>query len=82
MSDKRSERPRSEIRFEVKLALDGTRLLLVVWHAEGTNFWVHENGTFSWVPTENDIKTVYKLYDVIDRYNQEVLFKKNLKLSL
>ena len=76
-----SERARSETRFEVKLTPDGTRLLLVTWHVKGRNFWVHDDGTFSWVPTENDIKTIHKAYEAIDGYNQRIMLKKNLRFS-
>jgi hypothetical protein len=74
-----SDHQNSETRFEVKLTPDGLRLLLVAWHVKGRNFWVHDNGTFSWVPTENDIKTLYKVYEAINSYNQEEMFKKNFK---
>jgi hypothetical protein len=66
-------------RFEVRLTSDGNRLLLITWIVEGKNFWVHDNGTYSWVPTEKDIKTMNKLYEAIDNYNQWTMLKKNIK---
>lgn len=70
---------RAESKFEIKLTPDGRRLLLVVWLSEGSNFWVHENGTYSYVPTEKEIETLRMTYEAIDAYNKEQLFKKNVK---
>lgn len=72
---------RSESRFEVKLASDGQRLLLVVWLTGGTNFWVHDNGTYSYVPTEREIETMRTAYEAIDSYNREQMVKKYIRPS-
>jgi hypothetical protein len=72
---------RSESRFEVKLAPDRRRLILVLWLTEGTNFWVHDNGTYSYVPTEMEIDTLRMTYEAIDSYNKEQIFKKNIRPS-
>jgi hypothetical protein len=59
MSDMRWSNNSSRIRFEVKRVTNGNlkRLLLVQRFAEGTNFWVHDDGTYS-VPTEQEIETL------------------------
>jgi hypothetical protein len=67
-------------RIEVKLASDGRRLLLILWLTEGTNFWVHPDGKYSFVPTERDIITLKLVYEAIDKFNQEQMAKKILKL--
>jgi hypothetical protein len=83
MSDMRWSNNSSRIRFEVKLVTNGNlkRLLLVQRFAEGTNFWVHDNGTYSYVPTEMEIETLKMTYEAIDNYNREQIFKRNVKPS-
>ena len=70
---------RSHTRFEVKLASDGRRLILVLILTEGSNFWVHDNGEgereYSYVATEREIKTLPMVYEAIDSYNREQMFK-------
>jgi len=81
MSDMRWSNDSSRIRFEVKLVTNGNlkRLLLVQWFAEGTNFWVHDNGTYSYVPTEQEIETSKMAYEAVDRFNKEQMFKRNIR---
>ena len=33
------------------------------------------------MPTEYDIKATYAIYEAIDNYNKELMFKKNSKLG-
>jgi hypothetical protein len=70
---------RVESRFEIKLTPDGRRLLLVVWFSKGSNFWVHSNGTYSYVPTEQEIETLRMTYEAIDTYNKEQILKRNIR---
>ena len=72
----RGGRTEETARVEVKLAPDGRRLLLVLWLNEGTNFWVHPEGKYSFVPTERDIITLKSAYEAIDKFNQEQMLRK------
>jgi hypothetical protein len=63
----------------IKLTPDGRRLLLVIWLSEGSNFWAHSNGTYSYVPTEQEIETLTIAHEAINNYNKEQVFKRNIK---
>lgn len=68
---------RVESRFEIKLTFDG-RLLIIQRFSEGSNFWVHPDGTYTYCPTEQDIVTLRIAYEAINNYNKEQVFKRNV----
>jgi len=75
-------RSKETTMLEVRLSPDGRRLLLVQWHTQGANFWVHPDGNYSYVPTERDIITLKMAYEAIDSFNKEQMFKRNIKLNV
>jgi hypothetical protein len=66
---------------ELKLVYNGKvkRLLLVERFAPSTNFWVHDDGTFTRVLTEQEIETLKMAYEAVDSFNKEQMFKRNIR---
>jgi len=63
---------------EIKLSPDRRNLLLALWLTEGSDFWLHSNGTCSCVPTERETETLKMAYEAIDNFNKEQMFNKNI----
>jgi hypothetical protein len=53
-------------------------LLLILWLSEGSNFWAHSDGRYSYVPTEQEIETLKLAYEAIDNFNKGQMLKKNI----
>lgn len=60
------------MKIEIGRFRDGR--LKVKWIFElGTNFWKHDDGSFSYVPTEEDICQILETYKAINEYNLKKL---------
>ena len=59
-----------KIKVEIDRFSDG-RLKLIVYFTPSSNFWVLENGTYSYVPTKEEIQLIKESLDAIDTYNLE-----------
>lgn len=62
-------------KVELRRFADG-RLMLVVFFTESSNLWKHDNNTFSWVPSKQELELINGGLEAIDSYN---IFKKNLR---
>jgi hypothetical protein len=63
------------LRVEIREFADG-RLMLVLVFTEGSNFWIHEDGTCSYVPKKSELELVKQSLEAVDSYN---ILKRNLK---
>jgi len=59
---------KKSIKVEVDTFEDG-RLKQVVRFTKSSNFWEHDDGTYTWVSTKEDIELLKKSLEAIDAYN-------------
>ncbi len=55
--------------FELNRFQDG-RIMLRVRFFGTSNFWIHDSGTATWVPTKAEAENLKEFLDVIDEYNE------------
>lgn len=63
------------LKVEIRQFADG-RLMLVLVFTEGSNFWIHEDGTCSYVPKKSELELIKQSLEAVDSYN---VLKRNLR---
>ena len=66
------------LKIEIR-RLSDRRLLVVVHFVEDSNFWIHSNGTVSYVPKKSEIELMKESLDAIDSHNIENTLMRNLR---
>lgn len=65
------------VKVEVSRFSDG-RLKLLVCFTKDKNVWIHEDESFSYVPTKSEIDLIKDALDAIDNYNiDKIMFDRS-----
>ena len=57
------------MRTEVDKFPDGRLKLMGRFRKEDSSFWIHDDGTYTWVMKKEEIETIRKALEAIDSYN-------------
>jgi len=60
------------MEFKVETFPDGRLMVLWIFN-KAPNFRKHENGSYSYCPSEKDIDLVKKTYEAINEYNERIV---------
>jgi hypothetical protein len=69
---------KKSIKIEVDTFGDG-RLKHVVRFTKSSNFWEHDDGTYTWVPTKEEVEHLRESLEAIDAYNTAKFIYKYFK---
>jgi len=62
------------LKVEIRRFADG-RLMMVLIFKEGSNFWIHGDGTCSYVPKKSELELIKESLEAVDSYNSQKEFK-------